>query len=775
MTYADKRKLAAEKAAKLAGDNSLGNGDHRRGNTGPLTKSLFWSKLISTQGTIFDSSASLNNEEEDMLLLSTDALAELDVIFAKHQKRRALTEAERIGQSVGAIGGVLKKGSLTFLDQRRFNNIAIKLTQIRMTNEDIKQAVLSVDFSILTPEKTKKLLLCAPNGDDLESIRPYDGDPDLLAQVERFFYDVQHVSCFESRLRAIDAYHRLNSLSDDAMRELETITHACTNILTSTHLSSLLRSVLAVGNKLNHGTSRGNYEGYRLDILPKLAFVKSTNPTGIDLMRWLAQQAFSSSHGGQDLVVSLSLALHSIRKGGTVNWEKMESTIRKIEKVPDLISRSIISVRKANSEPGATLYDVDSYELKMGNLIQHINRLLTTLRHRVAMSKHLYHKCAVFMGAPNDLPESLFSTISKFVSSFLEAHEKNVQAASRAARKARIEELSKADARERKMLKLRRMRKKSMYPQVFRMLRFKRGSCPQRRVNNKLHSIRRSGGVTGKKVSQEGKHQSGFNSHADGIMNELERMMEKRRLRRLQRGNRLQMQLGNSEAGRGQDGESEKLDVAFDRVLTRKSRRSRRLFKYHPSEKLSKLRVFGNQDDFGVALECENAWHYLEDEGPEYGSITWCLFKFVRNENTDNNQNFNSSVKWKLVLCGMGSGGLHGMNSFLKGDDGSALKIHCNSVLVGGFRVDAVDERENVISKRCKIVKVTFFGESSKAKLRSHAGMHRGHIAEVCAGFHVTMHIAGLKALLEEEDVKAQLLSATGSHKPTCFDFFSNV
>ena len=31
---------------------------------------------------------------------------------------------------VGAIGGVLKKGTLTFLDQRRFNNIAIKLTQV---------------------------------------------------------------------------------------------------------------------------------------------------------------------------------------------------------------------------------------------------------------------------------------------------------------------------------------------------------------------------------------------------------------------------------------------------------------------------------------------------------------------------------------------------------------------------------------------------------------------------------------------------------------------
>ena len=38
--------------------------------------------------------------------------------------------AARLGRAVGAIGGALKKGSLTFLDQRRWNNIAIKLKQV---------------------------------------------------------------------------------------------------------------------------------------------------------------------------------------------------------------------------------------------------------------------------------------------------------------------------------------------------------------------------------------------------------------------------------------------------------------------------------------------------------------------------------------------------------------------------------------------------------------------------------------------------------------------
>ena len=83
---------------------------------------------------------------------------------------------------VGAIGGVLKKGSLTFLDQRRcsiaigptpflsptltqnltlilnhpnltltrWNNIAIGLTKLGLCNNVLRRAVLTLDETVLT-------------------------------------------------------------------------------------------------------------------------------------------------------------------------------------------------------------------------------------------------------------------------------------------------------------------------------------------------------------------------------------------------------------------------------------------------------------------------------------------------------------------------------------------------------------------------------------------------------------------------------------------------
>ena len=59
---------------------------------------------------------------------------------------------------MGAIGGVLKAGSLTFLDQRRFNNIAIALTRLGLPSAAIRDAVLSSDETVLTPDVVELLV-----------------------------------------------------------------------------------------------------------------------------------------------------------------------------------------------------------------------------------------------------------------------------------------------------------------------------------------------------------------------------------------------------------------------------------------------------------------------------------------------------------------------------------------------------------------------------------------------------------------------------------------
>ena len=144
---------------------------------------LFWmrvpDRLVDT--TVY---GTLSVRIEDVSAAASAAVeAMVTEHFVRTKEKRMLTEAERVGQEVGAIGGVLKEGSLTFLDQRRFNNLAIALTRLGLPNATLREAVLAGDERVLTPEVVELLVPCAPTADDIEAIAPYDGDPALLAQV----------------------------------------------------------------------------------------------------------------------------------------------------------------------------------------------------------------------------------------------------------------------------------------------------------------------------------------------------------------------------------------------------------------------------------------------------------------------------------------------------------------------------------------------------------------------------------------------------------------
>ena len=168
-----KSKRDQKKGSAAAGDDTAAEG----GDAGEVAvveeeelRPLFWKKVApkDLQGSVFTSidKAGATDEYDDLLGL-------ISARFKKWQPNtKTLSEAERVGQSVGAIGGVLKKGSLTFMDQRRFNNLAIKLTQLNRSNAELRGAVLRLDERILTPDTVEKLIDCAPDGDDLESIAP---------------------------------------------------------------------------------------------------------------------------------------------------------------------------------------------------------------------------------------------------------------------------------------------------------------------------------------------------------------------------------------------------------------------------------------------------------------------------------------------------------------------------------------------------------------------------------------------------------------------------
>ena len=433
-----------------------------------VTKSLFWKKLKTDETSIWQNLVG----SDVQTALDGETRADFVSTFSRHVKKKQLTENERIGQEVGAIGGVLKKGSLTFMDQKRFNNVALKLSQLRCSNEKIRDAVLSVDLAFLTPEKTGQILACAPTGDDLESIAPYDGDPDLLAQCERFFFDVQHVPHFTKRLESILLLHQFKPACMNISRALGSIALASAALLGNSRLKLFVAVVRELGNILNEGhESRSGATAFSFDVLPKLGHVKSADGK-TNLMRWISAH-LKAKHGidASEIVSDFACTKNASR----ASFERVESSLRTLARDFNVIQRCIKAVKFQNSKKNTKKFDNDVFVERMVSLSRAISMTIGSATRQLEETKFLFQSALKSWGmvqenktkgvsedrATAGNPREVFTLVADFVAQLNLATRKNEDVKLRAERAARIHAKKEEDKILRAKLRRERLRRRA--------------------------------------------------------------------------------------------------------------------------------------------------------------------------------------------------------------------------------------------------------------------------------------------------------------------------
>jgi hypothetical protein len=458
-----------------------------------------------------------------------------------------------------------------------------------------------------------------------------------------------------------------------------------------------------------------------------------------------------------------------VRKGSTINFEQISTSIRKIKKVPTLVNRSIVSVENTNLknvENTVTnkIYTNDRYVGQMKYLVQHATSMIQALEERIAMVQHMYQQCARFLGANiKEGPEKVFLTMKEFISNFLEAHASNQLLVERKERKMRLAVLAKKDALQRKKMKMIRLQKKSMYPETFKMLKFKRGKYPLHGGRNRTRG--KTGTRNGKRWSGESTSNALRGKEETSVLNELELEMLRRKKggsKRERRGKKKKTFFSKHETNEEKKGEE---DTHLHKTTRKKNRTTRRnVYVAHPTEfEMDMSEEFSLSVDFGITKGCENFWHELENDAM---ATNWVLFRFEQSpKKTMGSSSSSSNTRtptWRLMHYKKGGGGMDEMNTVLQ-----ASPLDC---LYGGFRVNAIDERESVTSLRCKLIFVSYFGSHVKPRIKSNSGMYIGQITSMCQGTHVRLHSDGINVIEKAEVIKALSLS-TGSHKPTSWEF----
>jgi hypothetical protein len=105
----------------------------------------------------------------------------------------------------------------------------IFLSRVKTNFVSLRQAILSVDETVVTPQLVKQLLKFAPTSEEIGLLAAFKtSPPENLARPDRFLLEMMQIERFEQRLKAID----FKQTYDERMRDLKHVSITLLVLLT---------------------------------------------------------------------------------------------------------------------------------------------------------------------------------------------------------------------------------------------------------------------------------------------------------------------------------------------------------------------------------------------------------------------------------------------------------------------------------------------------------------------------------------------------------------
>ncbi|KAE8289799.1 Formin Limb deformity protein [Larimichthys crocea] len=231
------------------------------------------------------------------------------------------------------------KKIIKLLDGKRSQAVGILISSLHLEMKDIQQAVLTVDNSVVDLETIEALYENRASSDEMDRImRHYETSKEdevkLLDKPEQFLYELSQIPNFEGRAHCIIFQSVFLDTISSIRRKVDIISNVCKDLLECDHLRDIMGLVLAFGNYMNGGNrTRGQADGFGLEILPKLKDVKSRD-NRMNLVDYVVLYYLRNfdEHAGTDKSVFPLPEPQDFFQAGQVKFEDLTKDIRKLKR-----------------------------------------------------------------------------------------------------------------------------------------------------------------------------------------------------------------------------------------------------------------------------------------------------------------------------------------------------------------------------------------------------------------------------------------------------------
>lgn len=382
--------------------------------TNPV-KSFNWQKIADNK-----IEKTLWIELDDSKVFNSLDVQEFETMFSAYQKAAGKDEGGGDDDAAAAAAAAAEKAKpkeLSVIDARRAQNCAIVLSRIKMSNDDLKQAILSCDEDKLTKDLLEQLLKFIPAPDEIQLLDSHKAEIETFAKADRFLYEMSSIDHYGERLQALFFKVRFKDRVQEIKPLVDAVFLASKEVRTSPKLRNLLEILLAFGNYMNRG-ARGNAYGFKLSSLGKVLDTKASTNKRQTLLHYLVMVVDSKFISAKDVDDMPHLS------------DATRGNIQEIEKDLNVLIKGMKDIEKElgyfasstkSSGPG------DTFHKTIQQFFTHASAELKDLEDEIHEMKQKYEEVVTLFGEdPKTMtPGEFFGTFDAFIKAFHTAREEN--------------------------------------------------------------------------------------------------------------------------------------------------------------------------------------------------------------------------------------------------------------------------------------------------------------------------------------------------------------
>lgn len=309
-----------------------------------------------------------------------------------------------------------KPKTVSLLDGKRSNNVAILLGRFKLSFAEVRQAIMELDEDALTEQQTKSILNVVPTEEEVATLKGYSGDVAQLGRAERFFMQLIKVPRLEPRMKAFVYKRGFEEAVADVEPDLNNLLAACEELDASERFVEILTIVLAYANYANADNFRKNMPGIKWKDLTSLSDTRGAN--GVTFLHVLVETVdtkFPELAGIED---ELAHAASAAR----VSLDASGAEIGTLQRSLDALGRELSDFVDEYKTPG------DMFPEKMQIFYEHALLALGRLHSTEEKIESKFAAVKAKFGVDKKVSnEEFFSVLAEFLVSFGKAREENVK------------------------------------------------------------------------------------------------------------------------------------------------------------------------------------------------------------------------------------------------------------------------------------------------------------------------------------------------------------